>query len=272
MNAPTATIRTMIVDDEVLVRQNVEALLRNDPDITVVAQCNNGAQAVEAVKQHRPDLLFLDVQMPGMTGFDVLARLPAALVPEVVFVTAYDHFALQAFEVQAVDYLLKPFNRARFADALARAKSAVRHHDKRDFSRRLDEVMSALQKLREAAPADGAVPPVQKSREGDGRLFIRCDGEIHVMAPEDILWIESDGDYVRLHVADKSRFVRMSLHRMMEKLDPAHFVRIHRSTIVNLRHMRKASPALYGEYTVELTNGTKLKVSRTFVHDLKAHL
>jgi two-component system LytT family response regulator len=192
-------------------------------------------------------------------------------MPQVVFVTAYDHFALQAFEVQAVDYLLKPFNRARFADALARAKSAVRNHDKRDFSKRLDDVMSALQKLREGNPA-GAPAPAAKLREGDGRLFIRCDGEIHVMAPEDILWIESDGDYVRLHVSDKSRFVRMSLHKMMEKLDPAHFVRIHRSTIVNLRHMRKASPALYGEYTVELTNGTKLKVSRTFVHDLKAHL
>jgi two-component system LytT family response regulator len=271
MNATTATIRTMIVDDEILARQNVEALLRHDPDIAIVAQCNNGAQAVEAIKQHQPELLFLDIQMPGMTGFEVLAKLPAALMPQVVFVTAYDHFALQAFEVQAVDYLLKPFNRARFADALARAKSASRNHDKRDFSKRLDDVMSALQKLREGSPPDGAALP-PKPREGDGRLFIRCDGEIHVMAPEDILWIESDGDYVRLHVSDKSRFVRMSLHKMMEKLDPAHFVRIHRSTIVNLRHMRKASPALYGEYTVELTNGAKLKVSRTFVHDLKAHL
>lgn len=269
MNTTTATIRTMIVDDEVLARQNVEALLRHDPDIVLVAQCNNGSQAVEAIKQHQPDLLFLDVQMPGMTGFEVLAKLPPALLPQVVFVTAYDHFALQAFEVQAVDYLLKPFNRARFAEALVRAKGAVRSQDKRDFARRLDEVMSALQKLREGAPADGTAA---KPREGDGRLFIRCDGEIHVMAPEDILWIESDGDYVRLHVSDKSRFVRMSLHRMMERLDPAHFVRIHRSTIVNLRHMKKASPALYGEYTVELTNGAKLKVSRTFVHDLKAHL
>ncbi len=270
MNTPTATIRTMIVDDEVLARQNVEALLRHDPDITIVAQCNNGTSAVEAIRRHQPDLLFLDVQMPGMTGFEVLAKLPAALMPQVVFVTAYDHFALQAFEVQAVDYLLKPFNRARFADALARAKSAVRGQEKKDFTRRLDDVMSALQQLRSGAPTDGAV--AGKSREGDGRLFIRCDGEIHVMAPEDILWIESDGDYVRLHVSDKSRFVRMSLHKMMEKLDPAHFVRIHRSTIVNLRHMKKACTALYGEYTVELTNGTKLKVSRTFVQNLKAHL
>jgi two-component system LytT family response regulator len=269
MNSPTAVIRTMIVDDEILARQNVEALLRPDPDIAIVAQCSNGTQAVEAIKQHRPELLFLDVQMPGMSGFEVLAKVPVALLPQVVFVTAYDHFALQAFEVQAVDYLLKPFNRARFADALARAKSAVRSQEKSDLARRLDEMMSALQRVREGTPADEAAA---RPREADGRLFIRCDGEIHVMAPEDILWIESDGDYVRLHVGDKSRFVRMSLHKMMEKLDPAHFVRIHRSTIVNLRHMRKARPALYGEYTVELTNGAKLKVSRTFVHDFKAHL
>jgi len=265
MNTTTATIRTLIVDDEVLARENVEALLRPDPEIQIVAQCSTGAQAVEAIRQHQPVLVFLDVQMPGMTGFDVLAKVPAKLLPHVVFVTAYDHFALRAFEVQAVDYVLKPFNRARFAEALARAKAAVRDHDRQGLARRLDEVMAAMQRLREGAEAPA-------KREGDGRLFIRCDGEIHVMDPEDILWIESDGDYVRLHVTDKSRFVRMSLHRMLEKLDPAHFVRIHRSTIVNLRHMKKASPALYGEYTVELTNGAKLKVSRTFVHDLKAHL
>ena len=268
MKTPTATIRTLIVDDEVLARENVEALLQDDPEIQIVAQCSNGAQAVEAIKQHRPDLLFLDVQMPGMSGFEVLAKLPATLLPQVVFVTAYDHFALQAFDVQAVDYVLKPFNRVRFAEALARAKTAVREHDRLSLSRRLDEVLTALQQLREGA----AMLPPARAREGDHRLFIRCDGEIHVMAPEDILWLESDGDYVRLHVTDKSRFVRMSLHKMMAKLDPAHFVRIHRSTIVNLKHMRKASPALYGEYTVELTNGAKLKVSRTFVHELKAHL
>ena len=266
MNTTTATIRTVIVDDEVLARENVEALLRPDPEIQIVAQCGNGTQAVEAIRQHQPDLVFLDVQMPGMTGFDVLAKLPAKALPQVVFVTAYDHFALRAFEVQAVDYVLKPFNRARFAEALARAKTAVRDHDRQGLAKRLDEVMTAMQRLRDGTEA------APKAREGDGRLFIRCDGEIHVMAPEDIMWIESDGDYVRLHVTDKARFVRMSLHKMMDKLDPAHFVRIHRSTIVNLRHMKKASPALYGEYTVELTNGTRLKVSRTFVHDLKAHL
>jgi two-component system LytT family response regulator len=270
MSAPITVIRTMIVDDEVLARENIVALLRDDPEISVVAQCSNGTQAVAAIKQHQPDLLFLDVQMPGMTGFEVLTKLPETVLQQVVFVTAYDHFALQAFEVQAVDYLLKPFNRTRFAAALVRAKAAVRLQDRQGLARRLDDVVAALQRLR-----PGTEPEANGSArlpEGDGRLFIRCDGEIHVMAPEEIFWIESDGDYVRLHTADKSRFVRMSLLRIMEKLPPAHFVRIHRSTIVNLRHMRKASTALYGEYTVELVNGARLKVSRTFVHELKAHL
>jgi two-component system LytT family response regulator len=270
MNAPLATIKAVIVDDEVLARENIEALLQEEAEIEIVAQCTNGTQVGEAVRRHRPDLLFLDIQMPGLNGLEALARLPADLVPQVVFVTAYDHFALQAFDVQAVDYVLKPFNRARFAEAVARAKIAVRSQDRQKLWQRIDEVMSALQHLR-GGPGD-RVPDAPKARESDGRLLIRCDGEIHVISADDILWIESDGDYVRLHGPERSRLVRMSLLKIMEKLDAAHFVRIHRSTIVNLQHMRKACPALYGEYAVELTNGTRLKVSRTFVHELKAHL
>jgi two-component system, LytTR family, response regulator len=271
MTTTTAIIRTLIVDDEVLARQNVEALLRADPDIQVVGQAGNGVQAVDAIKEHKPDLLFLDVQMPGISGFEVLAKLPPTLMPQVVFVTAHDQFALQAFEVHAVDYVLKPFNRARFTAALTRAKAAVRSLDREELARRLGDIMQALQRLKASGATDEGLANA-RPREEDQRLFIRCDGEIHMLAPSDILWIESDGDYVRLHSTDKSRFVRMSLQKMMERLDPKHFVRIHRSTIVNLRHMKKAGPALYGEYSVELANGTKLRVSRTFVHELKAHL
>ncbi len=270
MNATLATIRTMIVDDEVLARENIEVLLQEDAEIEIVAQCSNGTQVLDAVKRHRPDLLFLDVQMPGLNGLEALAKLPPEIVPQVVFVTAYDHFALQAFEVQAVDYVLKPFNRVRFAEAVARAKIAVRSQDRQKLWQRIDEVMSALQHLR--GGAGESMSSAASPREKDGRLLIRCDGEIHVVAADDILWIESDGDYVRLHGTDKSRLVRMSLLKMMEKLDATHFVRIHRSTIVNLKHMRKACPAPYGEYAIELTNGIRLKVSRTFVHKLKAHL
>lgn len=271
MNTTTALIRTLIIDDEILARQNVEALLRSDPEIQVLAQCSTAAQGVEAIRQYQPDLIFLDVQMPGMSGFEMLTKLPPGLLPQIVFVTAHDQFALQAFEVHAIDYVLKPFNRARFSAAVNRAKSAVRNLDREELARRLDDIMGALQRLKSSgATAEGLA--AARPRDTDQRLFIRCDGEIHMLAPSDILWIESDGDYVRLHSTDKSRFVRMSLQKMMERLDPKHFVRIHRSTIVNLRHMKKAGPALYGEYSVELTNGTKLRVSRTFVHELKAHL
>lgn len=271
MTTTTALIRTLIVDDEILARQNVEALLRDDPEIQLIGQCGTGAQAAEAIREQRPDLLFLDVQMPGLSGFELLGKLPRELLPQVVFVTAHDHFALQAFEVHAVDYVLKPFNRARFADALGRAKVAVRQRDQGVLGKRLDDIMAALQRLKESGVTEEQIAAA-RPRDEDRRLFIRCDGEIHMLSPDDILWIESDGDYVRLHSTDKSRFVRMSLQKMMERLDPKHFVRIHRSTIVNLRHMKKAGPALYGEYSVELTNGTKLRVSRTFVHELKAHL
>lgn len=271
MNTTTSQIRVLIVDDEVLARQNVEALLRGDPDVQVVGQCSTGAQAVEAIRTLEPELVFLDVQMPGMSGFEVLAKLPPALIPRIVFVTAHDQFALQAFEVHAVDYVLKPFNRTRFAAALTRAKTAVRSQDREELARRLDDIMKALQRLKAAGATEEGIASARAPEE-DQRLFIRCDGEIHMLAPGDILWIESDGDYVRLHSTDKSRYVRMSLQKIMERLDQRHFVRIHRSTIVNLRHMRKAGPALYGEYSVELTNGTKLRVSRTFVHELKSHL
>lgn len=270
MKAPICTIRTVIVDDEVLARENVLSLLGDDPEIEVVAQSNNGEQAVAAIVEHKPDLVFLDVQMPGMSGFDVLAKLPLETMPQVVFVTAYDHFALQAFEVQAVDYLLKPFDRARFAAALSRAKATVRLQDRAIFSRRLDDILDSLGRLKVESESSKAT--VSRTPLEDDRLFIRCDGEIIVVSPDEIHWVESDGDYVRLHMADRARFVRMPLLKMMAKLPTQHFVQIHRSTVVNLRHMRKASTAPFGEYTVELTNGTKLKVTRTFVHNLKAHL
>jgi two-component system LytT family response regulator len=267
MNTHTASIRVMIVDDEVLARENVKALIRDDPEIQIVAQCSTGTEAIDAIKQHRPDLVFLDIQMPGMTGFDVLENLPASLLPQVVFVTAYDQFALKAFEVRAVDYVLKPFNRVRFAETLARAKVAVRGHEQHTLAKRIEEVIAAMQRLRDWSEPGSPT----KAHKGQERLFLRSNGEIYPMTLENILWIEADGDYIRLHGVDKTHYVRMSLLKVMDKLDPAHFVRVHRSTIVNLRRMRKISAAVFGEYTVELTNGMKLKVSRTYVKNLKAH-
>jgi len=268
-------IKTMIVDDEILARENIEALIQDDPDVSIVGRCTNGEQAVEALRRQKPDLLFLDVQMPGCDGFEVLARVRPDERPHVVFITAYDQYAIRAFEVNAVDYLLKPFSRQRFAAALARAKTAVRGQQQGRLKERMDAILNTLQEMRGTLPAtDSARPAVPEGEASgwSGRLLFRSDGEIHVLSPEEIRWIESEGDYVKVHAGPKTKLVRMALVRILKKLDPAQFVRVHRSTIVNLGHVRKVSPALYGEYTVELADGTKLKVSRTYVHALKAFL
>jgi two-component system LytT family response regulator len=267
-------IKTIIVDDEVLARENIEALLQNDSDVAIVAQCANGQQTLEAVRKHKPDLLFLDVQMPGLDGFDVLGRL-GANAPYVIFITAYDQYAIKAFEVNAVDYLLKPFSRQRFAAALTKAKGAIRSHERRNLADRVETILSTLQQMQVGQPAAAVAETTEVETESTtwgGRLLFRADGEIHVISPEEIRWIESEGDYVKIHAGPKTKLVRMSLVKVLQKLNPEHFVRIHRSTIVNLAHVRKVSPALYGEYTVELAEGERLKVSRTYVHGLKAYL
>jgi two-component system LytT family response regulator len=271
-------IKVIIVDDETLARENLEALVQGDPEVAVVGQCANGQQAIDAIRKQRADLMFLDVD-----GFEVLARLRDEAKPHVVFVTAYDQYAIKAFDVNAVDYLLKPFSRQRFALALAKAKAVVRSQEQDQLNNRMDVILNTLQELRGAAvPAvaplgavPDAAPPTEPGADAatwSGRLLFRSDGEIHVLSPEEIRWIESEGDYVKIHAGPKTKLVRMALVKIMQKLDPAHFVRIHRSTIVNLTHVRKVSPALYGEYTVELAEGARLKVSRTYVHELKAYL
>ncbi len=271
------SIKAIIVDDEVLARENIEALLQNDPEVAIVAQCANGQQTLEAVRKLKPDLIFLDVQMPGLDGFDVLGRL-GANAPHVVFITAYDQYAIKAFEVNAIDYLLKPFSRQRFAAALAKAKSTVRSRERRNLGEQVEAILSTLHQMQaghppQAAAAEEAAAEVEsESSTWGGRLLFRADGEIHVISPEEIRWIESEGDYVKIHAGAKTKLVRMSLVKVLQKLNPDHFVRIHRSTIVNLAHVRKVSPALYGEYTVELAEGERLKVSRTYVHGLKAYL
>jgi two-component system LytT family response regulator len=284
MNDP---LKAIIVDDEILARESIEALLQYDHEISVVAQCANGEQTLEAVRNHKPDLLFLDVQMPGADGFEVLSRLPAENRPRVIFITAYDQYAIKAFEVNAVDYLLKPFSRQRFVAAVSKAKAALRHNVPSDLAGRVEAILHALEDVKKvmanggsatpwAAPAAVATVPAPEPPADPAawkrRLLFRSDGEIHVIEPQEIRWIESEGDYVKIHAGAKTKLVRMALVKILQKLDSAHFVRIHRSAIVNLVHVRKVSPALYGEYTVELAEGVRLKVSRTYVHALKAYL
>lgn len=267
-------IKALVVDDESLAREDLAALLRADAELEVVACCGDGDAALRELERQPVELLFLDIQMPGLTGFDVLTRLPAARRPHVVFVTAYNEFALRAFEVGAVDYLSKPFTRQRLKETLQRAKTVLRQEDRAELLSRIDGVMAELQRLRALSDPAGApaAPAAPAETQSDGRLLFRVDGELHVCQPADLRWVETVGDYVKLHLPDKARLVRMTMLNLMQKLNSRQFVRIHRSTTVNLAHVRKVVPSQYGEYIVELHDGTKLKVSRTYMANLRAAL
>jgi two-component system, LytTR family, response regulator len=222
----------MIVDDEPLARSNLKVLLRNDPEIALVGECGSGAEALVAIREKTPDLLFLDVQMPECDGFDVLEMLGSALPAAVVFVTAYDQFALRAFEAGALDYLLKPFDDARFARALDRAKENLAH------------------RKHPARPLD--------------RIAIKETGQVSFVKICDIDWIEAADYYTCLHVGAKTHLLRRSMSEFEQELDPAVFCRIHRSSIVNIARVAGLKLNPEGEYEVVLQHGIKLRLSRRY--------
>lgn len=233
-------MRVVIADDEPLARKTIRVLARRDPEVTVVAECRNGAEAIDAVREHKPDLLFLDIQMPRMDGFDVLEVLGEE-APAIVFVTAYDQYAIRAFEVHAIDYLLKPFTDERFEKALARAKELVRRHDtEREKQAKLTAAHRAFTK----------------------RFMVRSAGRVVFLKAEEIDWIEAADYYARLHVGTNGYLIRESMNDLEATLDPNTFVRIHRSAIVNLDRVREMRPLFKGELVVVLQDGTQLKMSR----------
>lgn len=250
-------IRTLIVDDEPLARQRIRRLLESDSDISVVGECGDGAQALAALRETPPDLVFLDVQMPVLDGFGVLQSLGGTTpLPVVIFVTAHDRYALKAFEVHAFDYLLKPFDKNRFATALERAKAQVWQGNSAALNRRLQELLQA-------------VPDRQQRPE---RLMIKSGGRIYFVRIEDVDWIEAAGNYVHLHVGKEDHLLRESLCGLERKLDPRQFVRIHRSTIVNLERIREIQPAFHGDYVVVLLDKTELPLSRSCREKLEESL
>ena len=237
----TKPISAVIVEDEPLGRDLIRELLRSDSDVTLVGECGNGHEALSMLEQKRPDLVFLDVRMPEIDGFEVLAGL-GRQTPVVVFVTAYDEYAVRAFEVNAVDYLLKPFDRERFQQALDRAKTQIRFRG-----------------------ADG------KSRPYPERLLVKSGSRIVFVRTDEVDWIEAEGNYVRLHVKKDTHFLRTTISNLEEHLDPTRFARIHRSQIVNIDRIRELRPWWHGEYHVLLKDGTQLTLSRTYrerIHDL----
>jgi two-component system, LytTR family, response regulator len=240
-----ARIKVVIVDDEPLAREGVRMLLAGDRDVEVVAECGSGRDAVATIKRLRPDLVFLDVQMPEISGFDVLAALDE--LPAVIFVTAYDKYALRAFEVHALDYLLKPYDDERFAQALARAKRQLH------VSTLGERLLSLLESRREA----------EEQQPYLSRVAIRDAGRVLFVDVSDVDWIEAADYYVQLHVGEKSYLHRESMQRLEERLDPARFLRIHRSAIVNRARVRELRHRNGRELLCVLANGVTLKVARS---------
>ncbi len=243
-----AAIRILIVDDEPLARKGIRDLLKNEPDITIIGEAANGREAAEMIAQHSPDLVFLDVQMPGCDGFGVIEQVGVEQMPLTVFVTAYDAHALQAFKVHAVDYLLKPVQPEHFAAALERARKLLQNKNLSDILDRLRLLMQ----------------DVKPGRQYLQRLAIKGTGKIDVVRVEEIAWLDADGDYVHVHTDDRKYLHREKISTLERELDPARFVRIHRSTIVRIDHIKQLEPHFNGDYTVVLHGGQKLSLSRSY--------
>jgi two-component system, LytTR family, response regulator len=237
-------LRALIVDDEPLSRDRIRMLLAEHPDVDVVGECGDGASAVALIQQQKPDLVFLDVQMPELDGFDVLEQLGSAVLPGVIFVTAYDSYAIRAFDVNAVDYLLKPVDPARLALALERARSDDGREETTD---RLLSVVESFKRPRYRT-----------------RVVVRDQKGAFFLPVEKIDWLEAADNYVRLHANDTSYLVRDTLKVMEASLDPERFVRVHRSAIVNLDRIERVEPWSRGEYAILLRDGTRLTSSRAY--------
>jgi two-component system LytT family response regulator len=256
-------IRTLIVDDEPLARRNLRVLLEKDPQIEILDECRNGREAVKAINALSPDLIFLDIQMPELDGFDVLERVGPDQIQAIIFVTAFDQYALKAFDVHALDYLLKPFDDDRFAHALRRAKAQIEAREINRLSKRL----LALLDERESQRASSS-----RQKNYLTRLMIKVSGRVVLLKVDEIDFIEADGNYAKLHVGRKAHLLREKMHDLEERLDPAKFVRIHRSVIVNLDRIKEMHPHFNGDYIVVLEDGRQLRLSRTRRENLEARL
>jgi len=256
--------RTIIIDDEPLARDSMRVLLERDPEIAIVRECANGHEALRAIQEESPELLFLDVQMPEMDGFAMLAQVPISRMPLVIFVTAYDQHALRAFEVHALDYLLKSYSDERFEAALRRAKEQIRQKKVNEVSQRLVALLDNQKHGRDpATPDNGAYLT---------RLVVKSGGRVFFLKASEIDWIEAADYYVYLHAGGKSHLLRETMNTLEKQLDPQKFQRLHRSTIVNLDRLKELQPHVHGDYTVILHDGTQLKLSRSYRPKLEAAL
>lgn len=249
-------IRILIVDDEPLARKMIRGMLRNHVGVEVIGECENGPDAINAILTTKPDIVFLDVQMPEMDGFTVLEACRAEYLPLIIFVTAYDQYAVRAFEVCALDYLLKPYDQERFETALERACRQVRGGGSGLFNER---ILALLEQTQARATFLE-------------RLIIKTEGRIFFLRTDEIEWIEAEGNYVSLHVGQKRYFFREAISSLETQLDPRKFQRIQRSAIVNIDYIRELQPWFRGDYRVILRDGTELKLSHRYRENLDKHL
>ncbi len=246
-------ISVMIVDDEELARERIRELLRHDPGIEIVAECSNGIEALTALSRFHPGILFLDIQMPGMDGFGVLNKLEVNQMPLVIFVTAYDEYAIKAFEFHACDYLLKPFKRKRFEETLAWAKSELLHRDKTEWARRTCLLLESIN---------------AKPRYLD-RLTVKDRGKVLFVNAGEVDWIEADDNYVKIHTGKASYLIRGTIRSIQKDLNPEHFIRIHRGAIINVDRIKELHQWFGRDYRVVLQNGTVLPLGRSYREELR---
>jgi two-component system LytT family response regulator len=262
--AQSPPITTIIVDDEELARRGIELRLAEHADFKVVAQCLNGREALEVIAREQPQLMFLDIQMPGMSGFDVIASIPQESLPIIVFVTAFDQYALNAFEAQALDYLLKPMNEARFNRTLERVRTLI---EQRNAFAQREQVMGLLASTR----GTSALDEISLQRDALSRaqqyaeiLPIREDTETIRLNVSSIDWVDAAGDYMCVHASGRTYVLRETMKSLESVLDPKIFQRVHRSTIVNISRVRRLRPHTNGEYFLTLEDGQEIKLSRSY--------
>ena len=266
----TRQIRALVVDDEKPARQRLLDLLEKRAEVAVVGECASGGAAVRLIHEAQPELLFLDVQMPGLGGFEVVEQVGVGRLPVTVFVTAFDQYALRAFEASALDYLLKPYSDERFDQCLARALAHVRTQRREELSARLLSLLAGAGKT--GAPESFAAPTQPAPARHLERLLVKTGGRVLFLPAGDVDWIEAAGVYVQLHAGGRKYLHRASLTELEAQLDPDRFIRIHRSSLVNIESVKELHPHSHGDYVVVLKDDTRLKLSRSFRQKFEARL
>ncbi|GMV11710.1 MAG TPA: LytTR family DNA-binding domain-containing protein [Gemmatimonadaceae bacterium] len=274
-------IRVLVVDDEPIARRRVRRMLRLEPDVDVIDEVGSGSEAIEAIRKERPDLVLLDVQMPDVDGFGVVDALGAEAMPPTIFVTAFNEYAVRAFDVNAIDYLLKPYDPERFRSAFQRARSHMERVSSAEQGRKIralleqvigdDRTSAALADRGPASAPNGMGAPPPRVRFLD-RLMVKHDGRVSFVKVSDVDWFEASGNYVRVHVGKGSHLIRETMHHIEAQLEPSMFVRIHRAVIVNIDRIKELQPWFAGDYVVLLRDGRQLKLSRTYREHLQSRM